>query len=277
MITVGALLKKSVQFAKEKNSAIERFEVELLLAHFLQIRRLDLYLYHDKPLQEKELQPIRSALKLLIQNQPLGYILGSVNFCGLQLKVTPAVLIPRQETELLVEHASRIIGDRALTVVDLCCGSGCIGLAVKARCKNIRLILSDISQEALQVAGINSQQLGLPAELKQGDLLENIQLEEVDVLLSNPPYIREEEYAALAPEVRDYEPKLALVSGATGLEMYEKIYHTIAKYNRDDLMLGLEIGYTQAQQVLQLFSPHFGSHEIIRDFNGHNRHLFFKK
>lgn len=288
MITVGELVKRSVQYAQEKNSNVERFEVELLIAHYLGLKRLDLYLSHEKPVEEVELLPIRIGLKQLIQDKPLAYILGSSQFCGLQIEVTPAVLIPRQETELLVEHTCQYINSQpyqnqsrsSLKVVDLCCGSGAIGIAIKKRFEDVQVIAADISIEALQVAQQNASRLGVGIEFVQGDLFkdlfEKIDLETVDILLSNPPYIREDEFFGLESCVRDYEPKIALVSGVTGLEVYERIAKVLQQKRKKDLLLGLEVGYTQAVQVKSLFSGIFESCEVISDYNGHNRHLFFK-
>lgn len=184
---------------------------------------------------------------------PLQYLIGVQQFMGLDFQVTPAVLIPRQDTETLVEYALQRLcpGDR---VLDLCAGSGCIGISL-TKLGGARVCCADISEEALEVARINGRRLGCDEiEWVQSDLLEKIKEKDFDMIVSNPPYIPSEVIDGLLPEVRDHEPRLALDGTADGLAFYRRLAAECGEYLKPGGALCLEIGYDQGEAVSGLLN-----------------------
>lgn len=240
--------------------------------HTLKLSRMDLYLSCERPLEEHEVIALRSYLERLGKGEPAAYIEESVAFFGIQLKVTPDVLIPRPETEILVEKVAKRLEGRSLKgkrLLDLCSGSGCIGLSLKARFPELDLLLIDLSPKALAVARENSERLGLSATFLEGDLLAPLK-EEVDFIVSNPPYVSDEEFAALDPSVRQFEPEMALRGGKDGLDFYRRI----AKESRKCAFF-LEIGFRQGEAVKRIFEE-AGYRGVVveKDWAGHDRFLF---
>lgn len=266
MKTLGQILKLSYEYISKKSSSHSRHEVDELIAHCLGKKRLDLYLNFDKPLNEVELDLIRKNLTRLAANEPLQYIEGTVQFYGCTIKVDKRVLIPRPETELLVDHIAKTIGpDSDKTLWDICTGSGCIGIALKRAIPGLKVTLSDISKDALDLARENAALNGVEVTLVQGDLLEPFKGQKTDYIVCNPPYISEAEYGSLEPHVRDYEPKLALVGGKTGLECYDRLIPAISP----GTSVWLEIGALQG--------AHFPDAKIIQDLSHQDRFVEFIK
>lgn len=201
---------------------------------------------------------------------PCQYLIGSTEFMGLTFKVNPSVLIPRQDTETLVEEVIRIIPSEA-KVLDMCTGSGCIGISVKCFLHNVDMTLSDISEEALRVAEENAELQGVEVRTVCSDLFENID-GRFDVILSNPPYVTDEEYASLMPEVRDYEPRLALTAGQDGLDIYRRIAKEAPSHLNAEGWLIMEIGCSQADAVRALLeAEEFEDIRIVKDLAGLDR------
>lgn len=234
------------------------------------MKRLDLYLSYDRPMAEVELIRIREALPRLVNNEPIAYIVGHIYFFDLKITVNRNVLIPRPETEILVEELLKRIQPESV-ILDVCCGSGCIGLALKNRLPSARVLSSDISEEALQVARENAARLNLHVEHIQSDLFEKLPLEDADVIVINPPYVSETEYQNLDPSVKNFEPKIALVGGSLGTEMYSRIMKELIKRGKKGALVGLEIGATQSH-FFEGFPYEF---EFIRDYSQYERHVLF--
>ncbi len=276
MITIGELLKKSWDYVQKNNPRIERWELELLFSELLHLQRLDLYTRYDTPLVEDELKPIRAAFQRLLRDEPVAYILGYTYFYGMKIQVSPAVLIPRPETELLVESVLKRIEKaemKKLLILDVCTGSGCIGAVMQKNLPMARVISSDLSQAALEVAKRNAQSLDLPVEFIRCDLFADLPLEEADIILINPPYISQSEYSALSPSVKNFEPEEALVGGRLGTEYYDRILMELSKKAKKGALVGLEIG---ADQYSYFGSTQYNySFEYIRDYGGHVRHVLF--
>ena len=273
MITLLEIIRRSERFLAEKGIERARREAEEVIADVLGLKRLDLYLQFDRPLSESELPSLRNAIQRRSNREPTAYIAGKVTFADLNLLVTPAVLIPRPETEILVEKISQTLSRSDLTdkvLWDVCCGSGCIGLALKKRFPQLQVILSDISEQALEVARLNSEGSVL---LKQGDLFEPFEGMKCDFLVCNPPYVTESEYNHLAPEVLK-EPKLALVGGVDGLDFYRKIAENLKIYLYDPGMTWLEIGTGQGESVKQIFQTHGWRCHFEKDWSGNDRFFF---
>lgn len=231
MPTLIEVLRLSTRFLAQRGSESARLDAELLTAHSLHLRRLDLYLQHDRPLREDELEPIRALLRRRAAGEPVAYLVGEREFYGRSFRVTPAVLIPRPDTEALVEAAlrwarARSLDGAGLRIADVGTGSGCIALTLCAELPSARAVASDVSAEALEVARDNAERLGVAdrVQLVQGGWCTPLRAHApFDMLLSNPPYVTDGEVEELAVDVRNYEPRGALASGADGLAAYRAL------------------------------------------------------
>lgn len=207
--------------------------------------------------------------------EPLAYKEGVVEFYDCTLAVDRSVLIPRQETEILVDIAlKRLQSSGPLKVLDLCCGSGCIGLAIKKARPQDTVHLSDISDQALRVAQANALTNKLDVTFHKGDLYIP---KGIDVLFCNPPYVTTEEYRHLDPSVKDYEPRIALDGGVQGLDFYERIANSLHNGTWSPQYLFFEIGTTQGDPVTQLFSHSRYHLELLKDWAGHDRFCILTK
>ncbi len=196
-----------------------------------------------------------------------------VEFFRCRIKLTPHVLIPRQESEILIFYALPHIKGGIL--LDLCTGSGCLGLAIKKARPDMHVILSDISHEALECARNNAALNQLDVEFLEGDLLEPLGDRKVDYVICNPPYVSDEEYEHLDSSVRDFEPKLALVGGKEGLDFYSRLSKSLKGHINEGAKIFFEIGKDQGEKVLNLFSD-WEKKEVIKDWAGHDRFVFLE-
>ena len=211
--------------------------------------------------------------------EPVQYILGAADFMGLRFEVTPDVLIPRQDTETLAEAALIDLRGRpgGPALLDLCAGSGCVGLSLASLAPDARVTLSDISREALDVVKRNAHALGVRVELRHGDLFAAVGRDRFDVIASNPPYIPRQQLSELQREVR-FEPQLALDGGADGLDFYRRIAQDAGSHLNAGGSIYLEVGVGQAEAVLALLKAHLSCLDAgtIRDLNGIDRVVFAK-
>ncbi len=277
MKTVGELLQLSAKFLGEKKIVSPRRTAEELLSHILELSRLDLYMQFDRPLTEQEVDCYREFIKRRASGEPWQYIVGEIDFFHCQISLKPGVLIPRQETEILVSKVLEKLPETPLEVWDICCGSGSIGIALKKARPKWDVTLSDISEEALAVARENTIKNGVSVELKQGDLLQPFRGRKADVVVCNPPYVTEEVYPTLDPSVRDFEPKLALVGGPTGLEFYERLARELPDFLNPHAKVFFEIGTGMGEKVLALFSaPYWISKVVEKDWADHTRFIFLE-
>lgn len=249
-----------------------RLDAELLLAHVLGVRRLDLYLQFERPLEPAEVEAYRQAVRRRASREPLQYITGEAAFRDLVLAVDPRVLIPRPETEVLVGAVRRFTDGVAL---DLGTGSGAIILSLLAEGAVARGVATDVSQGALEVAAANAERVGVAdrLELRSGPLWTPIGPgERFDVIVSNPPYVSEAERSALMPEVREHEPAEALFAGEDGLAVVRGIVEGAAGHLVPGGLLALELGLGQAATVVAwLRSAGFRAPEIVKDLTGRER------
>ncbi len=245
----------------------------------LGMTRSELKFESDHALSHGQLVRLESMLDRRTSGEPVQYILGNADFMGMRFEVTPDVLIPRQDTETLAEAA--LIDLRARpgepALLDLCAGSGCIGLSLASLAPDARVTLSDISREALDVVKRNAHALGVRVELRHGDLFAAVGRERFDVIASNPPYIPRQELAGLQREVR-FEPRLALDGGEDGLDFYRRIARDAAAHLNSGGAIFLEVGIGEAAAVLALMKQHLSCLEAgtIRDLNGVERVVFAK-
>lgn len=277
MKTVVEILKLSTEFLEKQGIESPRRAAEDVIADALGFTRMRLYLEHDRPLNESELDLIRARLKRRASGEPAAYINGQVEFYGCAIQVTKAVLIPRQETEILADKMAQVLRFLPLKgkrLLDLCCGSGCLGISMKRKFPDLEVILSDLSHEALEVAKANAVKNEVKVEFLEGDLLEPLKNGKVDFIVCNPPYISEEDYAALSPEVRDFEPKSALVGGQDGLQIYRRLKEALPLHLYPTGKVWLEIGAGQGMDVLKLFSgPIWKGVRLEKDWAGHDRFI----
>jgi release factor glutamine methyltransferase len=263
--TLLRLLRWTTGFFEEKGIDNPRLDAELLLAHCLELDRVGLYLNYDRPLSADELDTIRPLVKRRGQREPLQYLLGSTEFWSLQFKVTPDVLIPRADTEILVEEAlSHATASGCL--LDVGTGSGAIVVSLATELPDWQLTGLDISSPALCVAreNVERHQLEQQIDLIEGDLAQLPQ-QQYDLIVSNPPYIARSEWDELMPEVRCFEPEQALLAEDEGLICYRQLAAQASQRLRSGGWLLVEIGYRQATAVKELFSAAGLTNVFVRD------------
>ena len=249
------ILEETSRFFADRGVPDARLQAELLLADLLGLKRLDLYLQFDRPLHAEEVGRYRSYVRQRVKRVPLQYIVGTAAFRYLELSVTSDVLIPRPETEILVDIALEKLADlSAPHCLDLCCGSGAIALSLVHEHAEAFVTGSDLSQSAIAVSAANAQKWALEERVEWlcGDLFTTVAGRQFHLISSNPPYIRQADIATLEPEVRDHEPHLALNGGEDGLAFYRQICKSAADFLFPNGHLLLEVGDGQADQVCAL-------------------------
>ena len=279
MKTLLEVLNLSTEFLRQKGINQPRRQAQDLISDALGIERMQIYLEHDRPLSELELELLRHRLQRRIKGEPLAYIHGEVDFHGCRLKVNRDVLIPRQETGILVEKIIQQIEREpreGKILWDLCCGSGCIGLAIKRRFPELSVRLSDHCPKALAVAKENGALNGLDVDYLYGDLWAPFIGQKAHFIICNPPYVTDQEWADLEPEVRDYEPSYALIGGPTGLEYYQRLAKDVEKYLYPGGKIWLEIGAGQGEAVQALFTFRCKEKRVERDWAGQQRFFFLE-
>jgi len=250
---------------------------KMLLADLLGMNALELYHYLDMEVSLEIQEKYKERLALLSEKKPIQYVMGNVNFYGLSFLVNENVLIPRFETEELVENTVLFIrekfGDTPIRIIDLGCGSGAIGLTLKHLLPHADVTLLDISEEALSVAKTNAERLGINVHFLQGDMLDFVD-DTFDVIISNPPYIANDE--VIEDLVRDNEPAIALFGGNDGLDYYRQILKTCQKNLKDKFLIAFEIGYLQKEKIIELTHQYLGDVFVLckKDLSGKDRMIF---
>jgi release factor glutamine methyltransferase len=266
--------KELLKWAMSELGGEKRLEAELLLCHVLNTNRALLMAHDTDELETEQVEMFRALVVRRKADEPLQYLLGTANFMGLELLVTPAVLIPRFDTERLVEKALKLLEDcEEPAVLDVCTGSGAIALALQQYKSKATVYAGDLSGEALSVAMQNNTRCGLAVQFRQGNLLEPFAdlTGKLDLLASNPPYITTQEMNELPGDVLQ-EPRLALWGGNDGLYFYRKITAEAGAMLKPGGWLIFEIGWTQGPAVEQLLkNAGFEQTEIIKDWQGLDR------
>ncbi|MDP1880320.1 MAG: peptide chain release factor N(5)-glutamine methyltransferase [Parachlamydiaceae bacterium] len=280
MKIVREFLKEATECFSSLQFTQARRQSEDLLCDLLSCSRLQLYMQLDYPLTELELEKAKNWLQRRAQGEPLAYIHGKIDFYGCTIEVNPSVLIPRQETEILVDKVVQSLKKQDLKgkiFVDLCCGSGCIGTAVKKKFPELTVYLSDISAKAIQLAKRNAALNQVELFYLEGDLLEPFIDLKFDYLVCNPPYISKKEYANLENEVKEFEPSLALIGGESGLEFYQRLSKELPHYLNSKSQIWMEIGYAQGEDIKKIFNSHgWVKKTVENDWAGHDRFFFLE-
>jgi len=274
--TIGRILKWTEQYFGTKGVESPRLDAEVLLSHVLKKERIYLYVHFDQPLEAAELAAYKELIKQRVKHVPVAYLLGQKEFMGLTFKVTPATLIPRPDTEILVQAAvERLRGREKVSFADIGTGSGAICLSVLSFVPDSTAATVDISQEARAVAEENAKSLGLSERIEffTGDLLEPVKDRKFTAILSNPPYIPEQDIEGLQAEVRCQEPYGALAGGKDGLDFYRRLCSEAPVLLDDDGFMAFEVGIGQAAKVAALAeeNPLIARTEILKDLAGIER------
>ena len=270
-----------------KNANIETpaQEAGVMLCQVLKCGRAYLFANGDRELSSDEKAMLEHMLSKRKEYIPLQYIVGDTEFMSLRFMVTPAVLIPRQDTEILVEKvielAQKLVFERqnennnvGLKVMDMCTGSGCIAVSVAHFCPECSIYACDISEEAIKVAKANSELNGVQnrVEFFCGDLFDALEgSQKFDIIVSNPPYIETDTIAGLQKEVCNYEPGIALDGGADGFDFYRKITAKAPDFLNTLGWLAFEIGYNQGEKVSALMEESFSHVQVLKDYGGNDR------
>lgn len=272
MKTILEITLLAADFLAKKGLASPRLEAEYLVAESLGMKRLEIYVDYDRPVTEAEQAKIRPYLERRGKREPLQYLFEEVSFLDCPFKVNPSVLIPRPETEILADKIVKEIKNPAGKILwDLCTGSGCLGISIKKKLPELTVVLSDLCPQALKVARENAALNQVDVEFLEGDLLVPFKGRRAHYVVSNPPYVTEDEYLSLEPEVKDFEPKSALVSGTTGKEFYQRLANELPYYLEPGGVVWMELGPADTETV---FTDSFWKERFTEpDWSGQPRFL----
>ncbi len=306
--TIQKLLNWVIEYFTNKGIDFPRLNAEILLSYVLDLKRIELYTQFDKLVSREQLDKLRDLVKRAGEHEPVAYLTGKTEFYSLQFEISPDCMIPRPETELLVERSVEFLRKRPIRnstmyeikqkgeisngassgaqfVCDLCTGCGCIAVAIAKNFPHARIIATDISDAALRVAAANVEKYQLKNRIKllQGDLFEPIMpqldVDKFDLIVCNPPYVSRAEFEKLDKNVKDYEPRVALLAGEDGLDIYRRIFEKVDQFLKSDAALMLEIGYTQGQAVKEMLEQTsiFADIKVEKDFNKNDRIVIARK
>ena len=305
-MTVLEAIQKSAEFLARKGVESPRLQTELLLAHLLKLPRMKLYLNFERALTPAETDALRESVKRRGQREPLQHITGSTSFCGFEITVNRHTLIPRPETELLAEpgweflarlsaEAERRTPARreggeppehvgpeagAPTALDFGTGTGCIAIALAAKCPSAKIVATDISPDALALAGENAARNKVAGQIQflPGDGFAAVPAgAHFDLIISNPPYIPSAEIATLQPEVRDFDPRAALDGGTDGLDFYRKLCVESKRFLKPEGKIMLEFGDGQADSVRKIFEAEKWIVEAVKEDYSHRERILIAR
>jgi len=279
--TVSAALDWTRSYLAEKGDENPRLSAEWLLSAATGLSRVELYAYHDRPLSDGERAALREGVKRRAAGEPLQYVTGEVAFRHVVVKVRPGVLIPRPETEVLVDAVLSAVHDAVAArgeavVIDLCTGSGCIALAIAQECPGARLFATDLSPVAVEVAADNAERLGLAEAVAvfEGDLFAPLPADlkgRADVVVSNPPYVPTADVPGLPAEVAGFEPHLALDGGPDGLDVCRRILADAREWLAPGGVLGVELDERMVRQAGDEALEWYQEVRVVSDLTGRDR------
>jgi len=282
---MGLLVRDAIQMARNqlKRGGVEDAETdaELIFRFLMGVDKMGYFKLWGLALDDDVSERFFSLISVRAGGTPLQYITGEQEFMGFTFKVNRNVLIPRQETEVLVTETIKYIkekGKKNLSVLDLCCGSGVIGISLYKLCENISVTASDISMEAIETAKENAKALRAEkVSFVCGDMFDpfkgRFRQEKYNIIVSNPPYIRSGEIESLQPEIKGHEPVSALDGGVDGLEFYRGIINGAAAHLKKDGAVFFEIGHDQAMAVVEIAATcgTYGDFKVVKDLAGMDR------
>jgi release factor glutamine methyltransferase len=282
VLTLLEVLQRSSQFLAEKGVPDARLNAELLIGHVMGLRRLELYLQFERPIEEHTLAQLRPSLRRRGQREPLQYLIGPMPFADCQLKVDARALVPRPETELLFERIIEHLGaTQPARILDLGTGTGALALALAKRFPNAQVIASDYSKEALALAVENAKlnQLEHRVSFRCGSWWQALANEcEFDLVVSNPPYLTPTELQSAEPEVARHDPQQALISGEDGFDALNCIIEGAPPHLATGALLALESGIHHREALSHAFSgPNWSHHWGEDDLSGRHRFYFAKR
>ena len=279
--TILKLIRWTDERFKKEGLPTPRLDAEVLLAETLGVDRVDLYVRFDQPLHPEELARFKKRIQRRLKREPVAYIIGKREFWSLSFKVTPDVLIPRPETEVLVAEALKVLSQQEKTrgqvlILEIGTGSGAVSVALAKELPMASLIATDLSRKALVIAGENAHQHGVERQIQflYGDLFDVLEKEaKFDLILTNPPYIPRDQLPSLIPEVRDFEPRIALEGGIDGLGFFRRALPKVAGFLNPGGWFLSEIGTGQDQEVRRIAeeNPDLDSLDFVNDLAGLKR------
>jgi release factor glutamine methyltransferase len=279
-VTVLEAIQKTAEFFERRGIESPRLQAELLLAHVLQLPRMKLYLNFDRALTPVEVDAFRELVRRRGLREPLQHLTGTVSFCGLELAVSRAALIPRAETEMLAQLGWEFLqkhSSAAPAALDWGTGTGCLAIALAHKCPNAALFAMDISGDALELARANAGRHSLSGRIQfcPGDGFAGLPVgRRFDLIISNPPYIASAEIPTLEPEVRDHDPALALDGGSDGLDFYRRLAREAVDYLAPDGKLMVEFGEGQAPALGKIFAgQNWVVEAVVEDYSRRARFL----
>jgi len=276
--TIQKLLNWTTEYLTNKGVDSPRLSAELLISHVVSLKRMELYTQFDKQVPQQQLDKLHELVKRAGSYEPVAYLTGKTEFYSLELDITADCMIPRPETELLVQRAIEFLRTRSgeQFVCDLCTGSGCIAVAIAKNFPNAHVIATDISDAALKIAARNVKKYQLKERVRLlcGNLFEPIiqqlDVSQFDLIVCNPPYVSTSEYENLDTNVKNYEPASALLAGDDGLDVYHRIIEKVDEFLKPGAALMLEIGYAQGSAVRELLEQTDAFTEISIEKDSHN-------
>lgn len=267
-------LEKALREILKENAG---FEAKEIIMSVCGMSTSDWIINRKAEVKEEHVNKVLEMVHRRISGEPLQYIIGKAGFMGMDFEVNKNTLIPRQDTETLIETLIDMIGDRKVSILDIGTGSGCIGISLGKFLKDARITVLDISQEALNTALRNADRNGVKIKAVCMDILSEIPEGKYDIIVSNPPYIETSIIKSLQTEVRDYEPLSALDGGSDGLLFYRRITDIAPRLLNEKGILAYEIGYDQGKKVHMLMEKDFYDIRIIKDYCGNDRVITGKK
>ncbi len=259
------------ELKKEIEKKLGYRDAQLLITGFLDISVTEYILSGNSEIPEDKADKIRALTTRVINGEPLQYVVGITEFMSLKFKVKPGVLIPRSDTETLVEQTIHEIGLDKVNVLDIGTGSGCVAISIANYCKNAGVTSIDISEVALSVAKENAELNRIKVDFKKYDIMAEIPKGNFYIIVSNPPYIPTDVIKTLDCNVKDYEPEIALDGGADGLDFYRRIISIAPTLLNTGGKILFEVGYDQSEKVSELLEKDFSGISIVKDLRGISR------
>lgn len=282
MWTVLNLITETESYLKKKGIPSARLDAEILLAKVLKVERLQLYLQFDRPIQKNELDAYRSLIVRRAQSEPIAYLKGEKEFWSRKFLVGPGVLIPRPETELLVEHVIKFFSSfpkKPTSILDMGCGSGILAITLALEFPESTVVAVDISEEALYYARLNAEAHGAGDRIRfiKTDFFHDITVwkQNYDLVVSNPPYIPSNQIQNLMPDVKNFEPVFALDGGEDGLTFYKYFVSILPQITKEHSLVALEVDGGIGEKVCEMFYSQWKV-ELVKDYGGQKRVVLAK-